>query len=171
MPPREQVFKYKNGNLFRAEKLTQRINSWKVIWEQRCWWGGGGMKRTMFGLCWGEDSVNEYITRVCNGQDPGRPSNIQRWQSITLIISAFGFNSRMQRNCTPLGRKLKFPVLLDSKLWDTSITDVYQTEPGGKEMSNANVRAGQAIAWLPCRMNVPNTNRAKSVQFILLFVF
>lgn len=62
------------------------------------------------------------------------------------MISAFGFNSRMQRNCTPLGRKLKFHVLLDSKLLGTSTSDACQTEPGGKEMLNANVRAGQAFA-------------------------
>lgn len=58
-------------------------------------------------------------------------------------ISAFRFNSRMKRNCTQSGRKLKFHVSLDSKLWDTSTSDAYQTEPGGKGMSNANVSMGQ----------------------------
>lgn len=64
---------------------------------------------------------------------------------IAFLISAFCFKSRMKRSCTPLGRRLKFHVLLASMLLDTSTSDACQTEPGGKEMSNANVREGQAL--------------------------
>ena len=42
-------------------------------------------------------------------------------------------------------KKLKFYALLDSKLLDTSTSDVYQTEAGGKETWNANVRTGQTL--------------------------
>lgn len=60
-----------------------------------------------------------------------------------LILFFFHFNSRMKRNCTPLGKKWKFPALLGSHLLDTSTSDVYQTGPGGEETWNANVRPGQ----------------------------
>lgn len=51
----------------------------------------------------------------------------------------------MKRNCTQLGKKLKFYALLGSKLLDTSTSDAYQTGPGGEEMWNANVRTGQTF--------------------------
>jgi hypothetical protein len=51
----------------------------------------------------------------------------------------------MKRNCTQLGKKLKFHALLDSKLLDTSTSDAYQTERGGKGMWNADVRTGQTF--------------------------
>ena len=51
----------------------------------------------------------------------------------------------MKRNSTQLEKKLKFYALLDSELLDTSTSDVYQTEAGGKETWNVNVRTGQTL--------------------------
>ncbi|MEJ1275737.1 complement component 6 [Cricetulus griseus] len=86
-------------------------------------------------------------TRECNNPAPqrgGRRCEGQQRQEEDCTFSIM--ENVMKRNCTPLGKKLKFRVLLDLKLLDTSTSDACQTEPGGKEMSYANVRAGQAFA-------------------------
>lgn len=67
----------------------------------------------------------------------------------------------MKGNCTPLGKKLKSYALLVSNLLDTSTSAAYQTEPGGEEMWNANVRTGQAF-HMTLLENGCAPNRAKS---------
>lgn len=64
---------------------------------------------------------------------------------MALIIYGFCVNSRMRRNCTQLEKMWKSHAFLDSQLWATSTSDVYQTGRGGEEMWNANVRHRQIL--------------------------